>query len=169
MPDLEPIDLPLLVRAHQVGVWRYLRFLGAAPGEADELTQETFVAVWQRPFVAPDAARTKAYLRTVARNLFLKRVRRTRQEPVHVDLADVEADWQRFAGEDDGESWLLALRSCLQDVTPRVREALELHLAAGLTRKETGARLGMSEDGVKSLVQRSRQQLRECIERRLSR
>lgn len=40
-------DMAGLVRAHQAGVWRYLRFLGCHPDEADDLTQETFLALKQ--------------------------------------------------------------------------------------------------------------------------
>jgi RNA polymerase sigma-70 factor (ECF subfamily) len=65
------LDLASLVKNHQAGVWRYLRALGCDPSEADELTQETFVAVLERPFEDYHPAATAAYLRTVARNLFL--------------------------------------------------------------------------------------------------
>ncbi len=41
----EPFDFAGLVRTHQVGVWRYVRFLGAEAAEADDLTQETFLAL----------------------------------------------------------------------------------------------------------------------------
>ena len=39
-----------LVRQHQAGVWRYLRFLGCDRPLADDLTQETFLAVLETPF-----------------------------------------------------------------------------------------------------------------------
>ena len=35
------MDLASLVREHQADVWRYLRYLGAAADDADDLTQET--------------------------------------------------------------------------------------------------------------------------------
>ena len=44
-------DLTDLVRSYQAGVWRYLRFLGAEDALADDLTQETFLTIWKRPFV----------------------------------------------------------------------------------------------------------------------
>lgn len=162
------LDLARLVRAHQVGVWRYLRFLGAAPVEADEITQETFLAVWRSAFVERDDAATKGYLRTVARNLFLKRLRSAARAPARVPLDTLEDEWRAFAGDDDGEQWLLALRHCLGDVTPRVRTALDRFYADGCTREQLAKELGMSEDGIKSLLRRSRELLRECIERRIA-
>ena len=38
------LDLAELVREHQADVWRYLRYLGADGHDADDLTQETFLA-----------------------------------------------------------------------------------------------------------------------------
>ena len=45
-----PLDVARLVREHQAGVWRYLRVLGCPATEAEDLTQETFLAVLTRPF-----------------------------------------------------------------------------------------------------------------------
>jgi len=161
------LDLAHLVRAHQVGVWRYLRLLGAEPGAADDLVQETFLAVWRSPFEVRSEAATKAYLRMVARNLFLKRLRSDRQSPEAVGLETLEAEWTAFAGSDDGEGWLLALRHCLAETTPRVRTALDRFYADGCSREELGKELGMGEDGVKSLLRRARETLRECVEKRM--
>jgi hypothetical protein len=60
-----------LVRKHQAGVWRYLRFLGCDEARADDLTQETFLAVLKGSFQQRGEAETAAYLRTVARSRFL--------------------------------------------------------------------------------------------------
>ena len=40
----EPFDFAGVVRTHQAGVWRYVRFLGAEPSEADDGT--LLVAFW---------------------------------------------------------------------------------------------------------------------------
>ena len=76
-----PLDsdrLDELVRAHQAGVWRYLRFLGADDDQAEDLLQETFVCIWNKPFEERDPASTRGYLCTVARNLFLMEKRHGR-------------------------------------------------------------------------------------------
>ena len=70
-----------LVQAHQREVWRYLRFLGASAAEADDLTQETFLEVWRKPFVEHNERASAAYLRTVARNRFLMGVRSRGRKP----------------------------------------------------------------------------------------
>src|SRR6186997_2559087 len=69
-------DLAEAADAHRLGIWRYLRFLGCDDAAADDLTQETFLAV-ARGAGNGDAVRdVPAYLRGIARNLFLKWVGR---------------------------------------------------------------------------------------------
>ena len=55
-----------LVRDHQAMVWRYLRFLGCDPALADELTQDTFVAVYRHRGSPNSLGAPRPYLRKVA-------------------------------------------------------------------------------------------------------
>src|SRR5947209_1257818 len=52
-----------LIETYQAGVWRYLRAMGCEASLADDLTQETFLAILQRPFNDINPAATNAYLR----------------------------------------------------------------------------------------------------------
>src|SRR5438132_11609731 len=95
-------DLAGAADAHRLGIWRYLRFLGCDDAAADDLTQETFLAVARG---AGSGGRDNgaavrdvpAYLRGIARNLFLKWVRRSRREPSLEDLDLADEVWSRFA------------------------------------------------------------------------
>lgn len=160
-------DLAGMIKNHQAGVWRYLRVLGCSPAEADDLTQDTFLAVLQRPFTDLGPAATAGYLRKAARNLFLTSKRRNARWASVAEMDDVEADWSRWAGDDGGQSLLAALELCLGTLAERARKALELRFREGRSRSEIAAGVGMSEDGAKNLLQRSKQHLRECIERRM--
>ena len=42
------LDAAQLIREHQAGVWRYLRVLGCSRELAEDLTQETFLAVLEQ-------------------------------------------------------------------------------------------------------------------------
>jgi RNA polymerase sigma-70 factor (ECF subfamily) len=171
------LDLVSLVNSHQAGIWRYLRALGCEPSQAEELTQETFLAVLQHPFDDYHPAATAAYLRKVARNLFVSSRRRDlRGGPVvqlgaaDIDVAEldgVDADWARWADRDSGEAALVALKQCLGELTERARWALQMRFRDQETRQAMAAKLGLSEDGAKNLLQRSKQQLRSCVERKL--
>ena len=161
------IDLASLISSHQASVWRYLRVLGCSAAEADDLTQETFLAVWQRPFQQYSAAATSAYLRTVARNLFLTLRRRGTQQVPLGELEQIEAAWGRWAADDGGQQLLAALEECLQTVAERARRALDLRYRDGCSRAEIAAAIGLSEHGTKNLLQRAKQHLRQCLERRM--
>src|SRR5215469_6748452 len=160
------LDVGRLVREHQTGVWRYLRVLGCPAAEAEDLTQETFLAVLTKPFHDYNRQATAAYLRQVARNLFIS----SRRRAVAVaELDEAEAAWLRWAIKDDGQELLDALQACLQKLTDRARQALDLRFGRQTPRAEIAATLGLSEDGAKNLMQRAKQQLRACIEKAIGR
>ena len=127
-PDTTGFDAAQLIEQNQVGVWRYLRALGCEPAQADDLMQETFLAVLQHPFTDFGAAATAAYLRKVAYNLFISAQRRGGKVKVIAveDVEEFDRAWQEWAGDDSGEAKLEALRDCLQELTPRARLALEI-------------------------------------------
>jgi RNA polymerase sigma-70 factor, ECF subfamily len=160
-------DLAGLIRCHQAGVWRYLRVLGASATEADDLTQETFLAVWQRPFQQFSSAATAAYLRTVARNLFLTARRRGLRQVPTAELEELEAAWVRWVTDDAGQNLLAALEECLGTLAERTRKALDLRYRDNCSRAEIAGSIGLSEDGAKNLLQRAKQHLRDCVERRM--
>lgn len=161
------LDVAGLIKNHQVGVWRYLRVLGCSPTEADDLTQDTFLAVLQRPFKDLGPAATAAYLRKAARNLFLTSKRRNARWATLAELDELEAAWSRWAADDGGHQLLAALEHCLTTLAERARKALEMRFREGRSRSEIAAGVGLSEDGAKNLLQRSKHHLRECIERRM--
>lgn len=162
------VDFEALVHTHQAGVWRYLRFIGCSRTEADDLVQETFLAVWKSGFEQYSDAATAAYLRTTARSRFLMMLRTRGRRPKESDLAEVDADWMALA--EDGDGWderVEVLQKCMQPVTGKAREALDLCYRMGLTQAEIAAKLDMKPEGVKTLLRRVIEKLRECMEAKL--
>lgn len=160
---LDADQVTLLVQTHQAGVWRYLRMLGATAELADDLTQEAFLQLLRGPFTAQGDAATAAWLRTVARNLYIKAHRHPPFAAAELDA--IASAWQEFAADDAGERSLAALRSCLDRLDGRAREAVRLHYELRRSRDQIGAALAIGADGVKSLLRRTRALLRDCIER----
>lgn len=156
-------DVTELVRSHQAGVWRYLRYLGANSELADDLCQETFLQLLRAPFVDQGDAARAAWLRTVARNLFVKSFRRPPFAMTDLDL--IEEVWLEHVQDDAGDGTLQRLRDCLDQLEGRARLAIDLHYEQRRSRRDIGIRLGIGEQGVKSLLRRSRDVLRQCVER----
>jgi RNA polymerase sigma-70 factor (ECF subfamily) len=164
----DEIDLAALVRQHQAGLWRYMRFLGADRSEADDLTQETFLAFTRADFVERDERQTAGYLRVVARNQLLALRRKQNREVGTVELEGADSVWAAAAGPDGNLSaYLDALRDCLAAVEGRARQAIDLQYREQASRETIASRLGMQPDGVKTLLRRTRQVLRECVERKI--
>jgi RNA polymerase sigma-70 factor (ECF subfamily) len=164
-------DLAEAVETHRLGIWRYLRFLGCDDAAADDLTQEAFLAI-ARGGNGEAVRDAPAYLRGVARKLFFKWVRRSRREPSLEDLDDAylaEADevWRQFAGDDGGDTWIESLRECVEGLSGRGRQAIDLHYREGHSREQIAQRLEMTADGVKTLLRRTREVLRQCVERKV--
>lgn len=154
------------IRTHQHMVWRYLRLLGADPHEADDLMQDTFVCFARGQQRGEQPHSPPAFLRGIARNLlFAARRRHRRQAPTQAygDAIDALASAEPEAFADHR---IDALRACLQQLPERARQAIELHHLDGLSRRDLAARLGLGDEGAKSLLSRGRELLRQCVDRR---
>lgn len=160
-------DTDHFIKLHQGDVWRYLRVLGADHDMADDLTQETFLAVLRSSFERRGELQTRAYLRTTARNLFLMAIRRRKNAPLPVDAATIDVDWESFAGDDGGEAKLDALRKCLATLDERDLRALEMRYRDDAPRERMGKALELSDGGVKNLLERLKTRLRACVENTL--
>jgi RNA polymerase sigma-70 factor, ECF subfamily len=166
--DRADLDPAALIERYQVGIWRYLRALGCDPSEADDLTQDTFLAVLQHSFVDHGPTATAAYLRRVAYNQLVTVRRRSGRVTAVEDIEQFDRAWEDWAGNDEGEARLDALRECVQQLTDRARMALDMRFRDRASRSEIAAMLGISEHGAKNLMQRAKQQLRVCIERKMA-
>jgi RNA polymerase sigma-70 factor (ECF subfamily) len=163
-PGYDPVRL---IETYQAGVWRYLRALGCDAAQAEDLTQDTFLAVLQRPFQDINPAATAAYLRKTALNLFISQQRRAGKVSAVENVEELDRTWSQWAGQDDGEALLDALRDCLRHLTERARLALTMRFRDNSSRDDIAAALEITDHGAKNLMQRAKHQLRECIEKKI--
>ncbi len=140
---------------------------GADRAEVDDLVQETFLAVLRGKFEQRSDGETAVYLRTVARNQLLAARRRQGKELSTVALTAAEAVWADMAATDGLDDYLSALRECLQHVNGRAGRAIDLIYRQGRKRTEVAAQLEMKPEGLKTLLRRTRETLRECVERKV--
>ncbi len=165
-PDTDPVAA--FVRQHQEALWRFLRVLGCRGQQADAIAQDALVLALQKRVDADGAAEAAAFLRQTARHLWLREQRADRRRAER-HAAAAELLWQRDLDHDDGAGWLEALDRCLDELPERSRRALDATYRDGLGRAELAGELGIGEHGVRTLLQRLRAALRECIERRRQR
>jgi len=165
-------ELESLVRIHQARIYRYARYLGCDPALAEDVVQETFLAAFRSGKIPEtDVAAQAAWLRGIARNMFLRQCRRSRTSPVLADsslLDQAESAWAaKFLRGGDGFDYVEALRECLGELAPPERLVIEQRYAQKTPRTEMARQAGMTENGVKSLLRRIRAALADCIRRRL--
>ncbi|MCD0460636.1 RNA polymerase sigma factor [Roseiconus lacunae] len=158
-----------LVRRHQRGVWRYLRMLGCDEATADDLTQETFLRVLRRDeFVQHNDGATAGYLRRTAYNLLVSRHRKLGRMQTIAEPELLDETWDRWAGKDlSGDSAVEALEDCFKRLTERAQIALRMRFDSSASRVEIGEALGITDHGARNLMQRAKQQLRNCVEEKL--
>lgn len=155
-----------LVRSHQKEIWCYLRVLGCEPAQADDLTQETFLAVLRRPFEQYSRAASAAYLRKVAKNRFLMAIRAARARPSTVALDQVEPVFAAPVRRGGGP-YFDALESCLQQLPDRTRNILTLRYKDRLASKDIASRLRIKAAHVDTITHRAKAALKRCIGERL--
>jgi RNA polymerase sigma-70 factor, ECF subfamily len=156
------------VGEHQQGLWRWLRALGCSAANTDEHCQDALLAALHHGVDRWPAPAARRWLRVAARNLHWMQLRRERRRPGHLPLPELEAQWTRFGGDDDGlANALQALAGCVQSLRARDRQLVDLRYETELGRDAIGERLGLGAAGVKQALRRLRDRLRRCVERKL--
>ena len=160
-----------------------LRYLGD-PGAAEDIVQETYLAVWTRPgSYSADAGSLVGWLLAIARHRAIDKLRAASRRPQLVELAGdssdaSESDLERrmaqgrgaFTATDDEPAdlaergWVRAVvRTALEGMSEPERQALELAYDDGLTQAEIAERLGWPLGTVKTRTRRGLLRLRAML------
>ena len=133
-----------------------LSYLGNAH-DAQDITQDTFVQVWERAGQYRPNGSPMGWLLTVCRNLALMRIRKADR---HADLDD--SGWDAIPAEEKGIS--VEERALLQDALALLdkneRRVVMLHAAAGMKHREIAVLLEMPLATVLSKYHRAIKKLR---------
>ncbi|MBV8686437.1 MAG: sigma-70 family RNA polymerase sigma factor [Alphaproteobacteria bacterium] len=143
-----------------------LRLLGSE-AEADEVLQETYVAVWRRAR-SYDAAKASAvtWLAVVARNKAIDRLRVRRPASAPIEAATEIADETPSAidlleAAEDRER----LAACLDELEEKQRGLIRTAFLDGASYPELAEREAVPLGTMKSWIRRSLMRLRGCLER----
>lgn len=146
--------------AHAREVYRFALYLYGDETLAGEITAETFVRAWTASEEIRQAT-VKAYLFTIARNLYLKEIRRTAR---NIELSDQVPDPTPDAfAIAHGKAELQAVIKVLRSF-PEVDRSAVLMRAQGISYEEIALVLGLSVTSAKVKVHRTRIKLYKSIE-----
>ena len=148
------------------------RFTGR-PAEAEDLTQEVFIKIFQTLQSFDEAQGTfTTWLNRVARNHLVDHYRRTRKERLTSSLDDEENPLQETPSSGAGPSAELEsrerrelLQRALEKLSPDLREAVILRDLNDLDYDEIAQVLSVPQGTVKSRINRGRLELARVLKR----
>jgi RNA polymerase sigma-70 factor, ECF subfamily len=152
---MNAVDFGGIYEKYAADVLRFALYLSGDRAEAEEITSDTFVRAW----VATGDIRVetvKAYLLSIARNLYIARYRRRgRQGDMPADVPDGAPGPDAVAA---GRDTLNAVIRALQTM-PEVDRAAVLMRADGMGYDEIASALDISPAAVRVKVHRARMRL----------
>jgi RNA polymerase sigma-70 factor, ECF subfamily len=132
---------------------------------AEEVLQESFVAVWQRAGdYDPARGSAMGWLVTIVRHCAIDQLRRSAARPEGRSAGDAPLPTLPAAESADSAAQLRALERCLAELEEQPRQAVMLAYCYGLTRDELAVRLGAPIGTIKSWLRRSLERLQKCLE-----
>jgi RNA polymerase sigma-70 factor, ECF subfamily len=163
-----------LYQRYKGAVFGYLYRMSGSADEAEELTQETFYQAILSLHRFRGEAAVLTWLLKVARNVYLKHLRRQRREPLLAyPEAGASADRADQTDPAPGPAEALVLQAeraqvarALAALPEQYRTALILREVQGLSHAEIAAVLEKTEPTVRVLVHRARQRLHESYLRK---
>lgn len=150
------------VRGTQRQVWQLLRHL-ADPGVAEDLTQECYLRAFRSLPSYRGRSSARTWLMSIARRVAADHIRQRDRRPRPADLADWQLAAERAQPRTTSVSDGYALRSALEALDSRRREAFVLTQIVGLSYEETAEVAGCRIGTVRSRVARARTDLIEQL------
>jgi RNA polymerase sigma-70 factor (ECF subfamily) len=151
---IDPAAFDAIYRRHRLAVYRYARSRTRSDDDALELTSVTFErALRSIESFRPRGGGMAAWLLRIARNAAIDDARRTSRRVVGEAGPEPIAP----AGADHAD-----LRLLVAALPERQREAIDLRYAGGLTAREIGWVLSISEGAAQKHLERALQALREA-------
>jgi RNA polymerase sigma-70 factor, ECF subfamily len=151
------------VDEHLPRVYRFALRLTESRQDAEDLTQDTFLRAWRQRGDLRDADAVRAWLFTIARNLWTDRLRRKGRRPVIAepleekhDSAAVAADHELIVQED-----VRRVLEVMDSLPARQREVLHLHACEEFSLGEIAGVLGISIDAAKASLCEARKRMRQ--------
>jgi RNA polymerase sigma-70 factor (ECF subfamily) len=133
--------------------------------EAEEVVQETFVAVWQRAGeYFPARGSAMAWLTAIVRHCAIDYRRRRAAWPNHHSASEELLLSVAGPARTERGAELSALHRCLGELEEQPRRAVLLAYIYGLTREEIAAACAVPLGTVKSWIRRSLERLKRCLD-----
>lgn len=158
-----------LVERHLDAIHAFVALKLPVPHLVDEITHDTFVFAFRGIAGFTPGASFRAWLRAIAANKVRAEIERyCREERNRLAYAERHALDEALTEVNATDSnELEALQDCLKSIPENLRNVLHLRYHAENSSEEIAGQLDRSVAWVRTTLCRVRQQLRDCIERKL--
>ena len=160
------IDLTALVERHSALLFRVGYSLLRSRAEAEDVVQDTFLRILERPATLDDVRDLRLWLVRIAWNLSLDRMRRRKTRPSDSEFIDslIAPGSSADQALEDSQHILAALRE-IERLPAHERHVLLLSSLEELEASEIALVIGRSEAAVRGLLFRARNRLRQRLEK----
>lgn len=159
-----------LITYHQRLLYAYIRTLVSDPGRAEDVLQETNLALWQKTWKSSTLESFAPYAMRVARNKAVDHVRR--EKKLGGLVFDTELSEKIAARMCDGSEHITqrmtALETCVEKLPDDARKLLSKRYSGRKSVRELASESEVSETTLQNRFARLRGILRECVERTLT-
>lgn len=145
-------------------VWSLAKRQLASTADAEDLTQEIFVELWQKAHTYDRSKSSEeTFIAMIARRRIIDRRRRAgaRPETVSVEAIDLSGENETNMVELKDEA--AKASDCLEKLSVDQRKVLKLSIHGGASHSQISERLNMPLGSVKSFARRGLIQLRACM------
>ena len=167
MPGAQPIrtreEFDILYEQHVGRVYAICLRMCADRQEAERLTQDVFVRVWQRLSTFRGESEFTSWLHRLTVNLVLEDGRSSRRRMARVENVENPLVFERGGDGSNSSDARMDLERAIATLPPGARQALVLHDIEGFKHEEIAKQLGTAVGTVKAQLHRARRLLRERL------
>lgn len=156
--DMEALDE--LYRLTERTLYAYILSIVKNHHETLDIMQETYLKVMSAAHLYKPMGKPLAWMFTIAKNLHLSRIRKTKRE-INMDSLEVEDD-ARFSYISDNEDKIV-LEAALDILTEEERQIILLYAVSGLKHREIADSIGLKLSTTLSKYHRALKKIRDYL------
>lgn len=142
------------------GIYGFALSITKSTYDAEDVLQDTFVAVYQKAATYRTQGKPTAWIYTIAKHLALEKLRQNQKAlPAEDTILDRQPDFAQIEQTENR----LALQAAMQILSPEERQILLLHAAGGLKNREIARVLELPLGTVLSKYHRSLKKLEHFL------
>jgi RNA polymerase sigma factor (sigma-70 family) len=164
VPRAARADCDDLYRRHAAAIYRYVRAAVGNRADAEDVTQQTFLNAYRAISQGTSPIKAQNWLLAIAHNEIRRHFRRTRGQPLEVQLDEETAS----APTEPGHPTLADVVCALQQLPPLQRSALVMRELEGRSYAEIAEILEVTESALETLIFRARRALAEELKSELT-